>query len=1060
MAGRALATAFVAILPDGMGFGPAMKAELAAATAPAGAAGEKAGAAFSKSMLGKVQKVSRDITIGLAGVATGVAVEGVRMAVKFNADMELLHTQAGVAQNKIAGLSKGVLQLAGQVGFSPDSLAESLFHVESNFASLGISGPKALSLVKIAAEGAAVGHANLVDVTNALGATIASNIPGVKNFSQAMGVLNAIVGSGDMHMQDLAEAFGTGVLASVKQFGVNIKDVGAALATFGDNNIRGAHAGTQLRMAVMALAAPTKAGTTLLASMGIQSGQLARDMQKGGLKLALEDLVAKLHKAGVTGKEMGQIITIAFGKKAGVGLSILAGQMDRFESKYPALTRGANDFGSAWKHTQETVAQQFAQVRASFDALEIKIGEKLLPVVMKVFNFIKDHTGTFITIGAVIAGLAITITTVSFAVKAWNTATMIGTGLQKLFAAATTATTTATGESVAAQSAGAGRIVAIWIAQAAKAVWSAGVQIASYVATAAAATAAFIAENAATLGIAAAIALLITAIIFMATHWKQVWHDVKAWAEDAWKFLTHGWGQYLIPSLFLIRKVVEFVRDHWHAAWDAIKQAALDVGRWLWTDFGAKIYDFLVHTVPGWLTTAYNFWVTNFINPGKQALGDLYQWVWTDFGQKIYNFLVKTLPQWFGDAVSFIARTWHAIENAVKIPVNWVIQYVYDDGIRKIWNFIANIAGLPDLPVIATLAQGGKLPGFGGGDRHPALLEGGETVVDKWTSKALAPVFAAAGVKGYAGGGVVGNVGNTGTTAAAKTGLLGGIFDTIRIMAALASGNKIALAHAFEDLFPSAGASGAKSGSGILSLITSLPLVIVTDLVKKAISAFASSGSGIVSFAESFIGKVPYVWGGTTPAGWDCSGFSSYVYRHFGYTDIPRTAAAQQAWAQHVGSPIPGALAFFAGADGTAARAGHVGIVVGPNTMVDAYATGFGTRLNNMTTSSGSFGGYGIPPGGFGHRPGAITIPIRAHDSGGMLPPGLSLSWNGTGRAERVVTPGQDDRQSALLSDIAGVLDDIADLLAGAPDRTGHAVADGLTGASRSAGYRAYYSAR
>ena len=54
-----------------------------------------------------------------------------------------------------------------------------------------------------------------------------------------MGALNAIVGAGDMKMQDLAEAMGTGMVAVVKGYGLSLKDVGAALATFGDNNIRG-----------------------------------------------------------------------------------------------------------------------------------------------------------------------------------------------------------------------------------------------------------------------------------------------------------------------------------------------------------------------------------------------------------------------------------------------------------------------------------------------------------------------------------------------------------------------------------------------------------------------------------------------------------------------------------------------------------------------------------------------------------------------------------------------------------------------------------------------------
>jgi hypothetical protein len=59
-----------------------------------------------------------------------------------------------------------------------------------------------------------------------------------------------------------------------------------------------------------------------------------------------------------------------------------------------------------------------------------------------------------------------------------------------------------------------------------------------------------------------------------------------------------------------------------------------------------------------------------------------------------------------------------------------------------------------------SLARGGKLPGFGGGDKHPALLESGETVVSKEHSKKkfMVAAFKAAGVPGYASGGISGMV--------------------------------------------------------------------------------------------------------------------------------------------------------------------------------------------------------------------------------------------------------------------------------------------------------------
>jgi TP901 family phage tail tape measure protein len=332
--------------------------------------------------------------VAFLGIAAAVGYSVVEAA-KFQSTMTQLLTQAGVSKTQFKSLSDGVLQLAGQVGDSPGSLADALYHVESSFASVGIKGPQALNLVKIAAQGASIGHADLVDVTNALDAAIASGIPGVQNYSQAMGALNAIVGSGDMHMQDLADAFGTGLLATVKGFGVSLTDVGAALATFGDNNIRGAKAGSELRMAIQALGAPGTGPVAVAAldKLNLSYTRLATDMQKGGLKLAVTDLQAHMKAAGVTGDKTGEILTDAFGKRAGSGINILIGQEDRFLSKYPDMQKGANDFGKAWQTQGQTVQQRFKDFEESLKSLAITFGTILLPAVDKIMGYLNKFMG-------------------------------------------------------------------------------------------------------------------------------------------------------------------------------------------------------------------------------------------------------------------------------------------------------------------------------------------------------------------------------------------------------------------------------------------------------------------------------------------------------------------------------------------------------------------------------------------------------------------------------------------------------------------------------------------
>ncbi|MBP1744703.1 MAG: hypothetical protein H6Q58_1681 [Firmicutes bacterium] len=94
------------------------------------------------------------------------------------------------------------------------------------------------------------------------------------------------------------------------------------------------------------------------------------------------------------------------------------------------------------------------------------------------------------------------------------------------------------------------------------------------------------------------------------------------------------------------------------------------------------------------------------------------------------------------------------------------------------------------------------------------------------------------------------------------------------------------------------------------------------------------SADAVIAYASNFLG-VPYVWGGTTPAGFDCSGFVKYVFAHFSIT-LPRVAADQQKVGTYVSREDlqPGDLVFFG------EPAHHVGIYVGNGYMIHAPHTG------------------------------------------------------------------------------------------------------------------------
>lgn len=346
----------------------------------------------STAKLGAGSKIA---LLGVAAAAAGVAYESVKMASTYDSEMTRINSQdnANLTTQQMKSLRNSVLDLAGPTAQAPDALAEAMIHVYGS----GLKGAKALQVLKIAAEGATVGHANLTDVTNALDAAIAVGIPGVQNYSQAMGELNATVGAGDMTMQNLAEALGGPMLATVKGYGLNITDVGAALATFGDRNIRGAEAATELRMATQALAVPAATGAAALQHIGLSTTSLRDDLEHGGLKEALNDLNSHLLKAGYTSKTAGAEVTAAFGKKAGGGLNVLLDSLSsstsNFNDKFKEVASTGKTFGKSWADTQDTLAFKMKSLGTSVESLGIKLGNILMPYVIKFLGWIQQGIG-------------------------------------------------------------------------------------------------------------------------------------------------------------------------------------------------------------------------------------------------------------------------------------------------------------------------------------------------------------------------------------------------------------------------------------------------------------------------------------------------------------------------------------------------------------------------------------------------------------------------------------------------------------------------------------------
>jgi len=118
----------------------------------------------------------------------------------------------------------------------------------------------------------------------------------------------------------------------------------------------------------------------------------------------------------------------------------------------------------------------------------------------------------------------------------------------------------------------------------------------------------------------------------------------------------------------------------------------------------------------------------------------------------------------------------------------------------------------------------------------------------------------------------------------------------------------------------------------------------VVKQVSQPIQASSASSNAIVAYAETFLGT-PYAWGADGPSTFDCSGFTKYVYAHFGIS-MGRTTYAQITQGQYVSRENlqAGDLVFFG-----SGSPHHVGMYIGNGSYIHAPHTGDVVKISQLT---------------------------------------------------------------------------------------------------------------
>lgn len=361
---------------------------------------------------------------------------------KFGGFMEQLHTQAGYTQAQVDKLSNSVIKLSPQLAQTPDAIAQGLYHI----ASIGIPASKAIDVVTASAKGANISGANFNDTANTLATTL-HNWPNiVGGASGAMGILDGIVGKGNLHMEDLVTNLGK-VVPVAKAVGVTLPELGSAIDVLTKGGLGASQATTSLRFGLSLIEKPSSTANAALAQLGLTNIEMATDLHKpDGLLVALSDLKSHLETAfppnATAAQKTQELRTYAAELKAtgasaatyktdlgkfyselasGAPSSVLQSQatlsifggtrgstailpllqnLPELQKIYTEIPQGKtavdqlNASVAAWDKTQQG---QLDHLRAGIEAVGVTFGKDIGPVVLPVLKDVVGDIGSVVT---------------------------------------------------------------------------------------------------------------------------------------------------------------------------------------------------------------------------------------------------------------------------------------------------------------------------------------------------------------------------------------------------------------------------------------------------------------------------------------------------------------------------------------------------------------------------------------------------------------------------------------------------------------------------------------
>lgn len=321
----------------------------------------------------------KGIAVGAAAISAAFAsfaIDAVKKAAAFETAMLNVNSIAKLTPAAFSELQKSVLELSKTLPQSGETLAQGLYDISSS----GFAGEEGLKVLEAAAKAASAGLAQTSESAAGITAVLNAYSFSADEAQRVSDILFKTVDRGVITFPELAENIGK-VTALSAPLGVSLEDVAAGLAVLTKNGIDAENATTQLNAIMQAVLGPTAKATKIAKQLGIDF--TATGLRTKGLNGFMADLI---KKTGGSNEVIAELLGDARAIRGAFVLAKNGGAQFNEELDLMKNSAGATD--TALSYQKQGLAYQLGILGNNFDAMSIELGQKLIPSLNKLVEFI------------------------------------------------------------------------------------------------------------------------------------------------------------------------------------------------------------------------------------------------------------------------------------------------------------------------------------------------------------------------------------------------------------------------------------------------------------------------------------------------------------------------------------------------------------------------------------------------------------------------------------------------------------------------------------------------